>query len=342
MNNQYFKRNRTHLLCILQLLTIFVLSSCGSTEKKLVVTSFPIDETLQPARIASLDSLPFIYSVAKIDDKYVFTCKGDYCFYVTDSQFNPLYPMAARGNGHEEWIAPLLMRQTVNENSVGLTYLWERGTSDLYKTELANSGKRIHCGDFRDTGLKGVSYLFDLKDGKYAGATYEEDCQFFIYNKKDNQIEYMAHPEILVPEAKDIRPSVLQTRSMMDNDMQRGFACSYFAYPVIVLRDMSGDIRRFIQIGEELPDYNTNKETEDFFVDVCVTSNRIYALHEGAEDSDESLIMVFDWDGNPIAKYHIGRSYAITVDEDEHLMIAVHDSSSEGNEVVKYNLKLVG
>lgn len=102
---------------------------------------------------------------------------------------------------------------------------------------------------------------------------------------------------------------------------------------------MSGDIRRFIQIGEELPDYNTNKEAEDFFVDVCVTSNRIYALYEGEEDSNESLVMVFDWDGNPIAKYHIGRSYAIAVDEDEHLMIAVLDSSSEGNEVVKYNLK---
>jgi hypothetical protein len=128
-------------LCLLG--TTLLVISCRKGNE--VVSEFPVDTTLDPDFTFNLDGIPFAYSVLSVDNRYLFTKKGDYYLAIVDNRFQPTSELVRRGNGHEEWLAPFVTGQYEQTGDKTNCYILERTTGSLYSLPLqeGNIGEPI-------------------------------------------------------------------------------------------------------------------------------------------------------------------------------------------------------
>ena len=297
--------------------------SCTSDVR--YVMEFPVEEQLVGSHIKHLDTMYTSYSVTKLSDKYVFGIKRDeYLFCVYDDSLNFLYKMMRYGKGHGEWIAPMPTGQMLQLEGKTYASFLERQHNILYGVNLDDPiSSPIKMEDFNHTKLYETSNIYCIEDYLYIGTCLQTQCDIVLHNAKNQDVTVL-QPKSMSSELFAPNPFELSQTLTTYSDKRKTLAIAYFNFPRITIISTDGTKNITLQIGRHMPQY-TNHDFQEpyyYFVDMCSTDNKIYALYDNPEKPDEMSILVFDWDANPVARYHTPRLVCFTVDEDNNRFIA--------------------
>lgn len=317
------------------LLVIFIgnfIVSCSNDTK--IVKSFAIHEKLKGRHIAILDSLHNAYSIKKSGDNFVFSVKkAGYFLCIYDQNFRLIKTALQKGHGHGEWEAPLLTGQVLNINGKLYTCVLDRTKASLYGVNLnGDSLETIKIEDFGKTKIQEPSIVFlSVKDSNYIGARQIKRTDLFTYYK-DGDNMHLTEPKGINPNIFSSDEFALSQVQMTYNEEQEKVAVAYFTFPLIHIMDKKGMNGITLQLDKELPQYTKENVAEPYFYisDLCSTKNNIYVLYDNPQKKQEMSILVFDWDGQPVACYDVPRLTCFVVDENSHRFIGILEDDTNG------------
>ncbi len=317
------------------LVVIFIgnfIVSCSNDIR--VVKSFPIHEKLEGRHIASLDSLYNAYSIKKSGDNFVFSVrKEDFFLRIYDKNFRLIRTALPKGHGHGEWEAPLLTGQDININGKSYTCVLERTKASLYAVDLdGDSLETIKIEDLGKTKIQGANSVFlSAQDSSYIGAQQIKRTDLFTYHKNGDKVQ-LIEPQGIDPNIFSTDEFVLSQVQMTYNEEQEKVAVAYFTFPLIHIMDKNGENGITLQLDKELPQYTKETVAEAFFynLNLCSTKNNIYVLYDNPQKKQEMSILVFDWDGQPVACYDVPRLICFVVDENNHRFIGILEDETNG------------
>lgn len=316
------------------LLFLFVCAfgvSCSKNAK--VVTEFPVDKKLESRHIAALDTLYTAYAVTKLGDKFVFTVKKKEKFlYIYNEDLTPFGCTLKKGNGHNEWFAPSVTGQEISVDGKRYACVLERSNHTLYAVNLNDmNSERVRLTDFKSKSLNDISYAYKTGENSFIGAEQAEQTDLFVYDKSSGKAQVI-QPQGIYPAifAAD-KFGLSQTLSAYNGGLGK-LAVAYFSFPLLCIMNGDGSGRATVQVGKTLPKYSGEGDMGDdfYFLDICSTQERIYALYDGHGKKDEMSILVFEWDGSPVARYRVPRLTCFTVDESNKRFIAIQEDDSDG------------
>jgi len=313
---------------------IIACCSCISCDRDIkVVSDFPVDRQLKGQHIKKLDSLFTAYSITKIADRFAISIKKEkYFLCVCDDNFNILHKTLKKGNGHNEWLAPMLTGQTTNINNTSHALVLERERNRLYAVNVNNpASEPIILKDFSKDNLHNINYVYTYETDKYIGGRMLEQCELFDYDAKKHETDAIVPHHIDPALFSADRHSLSQTLATY-NDRQKAMAVSYFTFPIISLISAKDKKDRTLQIGQEVPSYTKQNVSEPhfYFLDICSTDNNIYVLYDDPEFKEEMSILAFDWEGTAIARYRVPRLTCFTVDESHKRFVGIKEDDTEG------------
>ena len=307
-----------------------LLAGCQPSTRQRVVDKFPTEKALTASPVPALDSMYRAYGISTVGNKYVVVCKrAERFFYVFDSSYRQVAQFATPGNGHDEWLAPMATGQYTERNDTVMIYVLERPTNQLYLQPLANDAKRQRVANLSIKGVGQLRTVFLKGANDYVGV--EDDAQCLPITLKDGKKTALEHPVPDVDKLGARSNMLLQTLSTMQRAGQKWASC-YFSYPMVVIRNMDGSLVSTLKIGNQWPRYTSDAQKEPFFycVDMCSSEQAVYVLYNMPGHDNESYVLAFSWDGDPLARYRIRRSVAFTVNEAARKIVAINDDDSDG------------
>lgn len=298
-----------------------------------VVTEFPVERRLTGRHIERLDTMQTAYSVAKVDGKYVFGIKGDeHCFCIYDEELNFLCKAMRRGRGHGEWLAPVATGQMLTVDGHDRACFLDRECNTLYAVDLDSpASSPITIEDFSNGLLHGTNSVYRVADNRYVGTRLQEQSELFAYDAVTHRLDVLAQAaafqELFAPD----RFALSQLLSSYNN-RHKAMAILYFAFPRICIVSADGAYNTTLQIGEQMPLYTEHNAAEPHFycVDMCSTDECVYVLYDNPDVRYGMSILVVDWMGNPVARYHVPRLTCFTVDEDGGRFIGLMEDNADG------------
>lgn len=314
-------------------MVIMCITNLSCTNDIRFVMEFPVDEQLTGCRIEQLDTMYTSYSITKQSDKYIFGLKKEeYLFCVYDDSLSFLYKMMRRGNGNGEWIAPMPTGQTLSIDGKTYAGFLERESNVLYAVSLdAPTSPSIKVEDFNRTKLYGTNNIYSIGNNQYIGTCLEKQCDVVLHDATTQTLTIL-QPKAMPSKLFASNPFELSQTLTTYSDKRKTLAMSYFNFPRINIISVNGTQNITLQIGKQMPQY-TNQDSKElyyYFVDICSTDNKIYCLYDDPQKPYEMSILVFDWEANPIARYHVPRLVCFTVDEDSNRFIAHVEDDTHG------------
>ena len=319
------KLNSFLLLAIIVLAT---LCSCSKNTNR--ISTFPIEQTLKAKPANTPGNLISAYAVTFVNGYYVFTQKDSMAFRVLDTKFHEVCTLARKGHGDNEWMAPYFTSQYAVELKCSYIYVLERPDHSLYKIPVLKNGKRILVESFKNRDITGIRYAFQTGNRQFIGALDEGNCNIFTYNAATNQVSKIPHSDVIGEVNKQYSQYLLQTQAAY-NSKQGKLAVTYFSYPLIEIHDKGGKTLRSIVVGNSWPKYSDNNfsTAHNYFLDVTSDDDYIYALYDDPEKQQTCSLLVFDWQGNAVARYYIARTLSIAVNRQNHEILAINEDDSK-------------
>ncbi len=324
------KRNRICLMGVASLFSAILLLSACTDSKYDVVDKFPVDKQLKGERVTKLDSCFACYGVTYNDGYYVFTQKGNYSFRIFDTSFNEINQICVRGNGENEWLAPYATGQFDTYNGQKSFYVLERPMHTLRLCTLSD-GNRVDVEDFSGKDIADLRYVFCTGDKTYIGSQDNDGRKLFTYDAKTKTLTEFEHEGVETDECKIGKQDLLQTLATYSPEKHR-LAVTYFSFPLLVMRDSDGNVVKTVRIGEDWPHY-TDKNFEDanmWIIGVSSDKDNVYLLYDDPALPKEMSVLAFDWEGKPVARYHIARAMAFAVNNDNHTILTINEDESNG------------
>ncbi len=210
---------------------------------------------------------------------------------------------------------PPFLEKKINEE--GICSAVEVIDNNIYYTNDLVTTNRIYKLDTLQNQIKGYgSLLYNSKN--VSDFNFGQACRSIMaYNNNKFVIGYLLAPhfEIYDPQKNEWK-SILA----LDN------------FPPIFEEIVLGENKRF----------STTEETKLGFVDISLTDKYIYLLYSGEKMSDHkndegNIILVFDYDGNPITQYKLDNYITIFEVLDDRIVYAIQKDIR--SELIKYNLK---
>ena len=313
---------------VLTFLTVF--SACDNNRN--IVNEFPEEHCLSADNVNAVDSLFSAYSVINNGKYYIFTQKSDCFFKVFDDSFREINDLAFRGHGNNEWYAPLATGQFCTIDSLEYFYVLERVSHKLYKIPINfENSQRVNVEDFDIPGMTSIRYVFEIDKGLFFGALDDGECEFFTYNSRLNSFRKFEHSFSLPSNLRDYNQFLLQTQASF-NAKQNKIAITYYSYPLLSIRDVKGNILAELQIGNDFPfiDKSNVWDVHNYFLDITSSDNYIYLLYDIPDKENISSVLVFDWDGNPVARYDVDKAVAFSVNEENKFFLTINEDDSNG------------
>ncbi len=312
-------------------LSIGLFFSCENNRES-VVTKFPQTISLEATPVSGMDKYPDILSVTTAADKFVCRSRGEYFYYVFDSNFKLESQVARKGHGNKEFLAPLFSGQYLQEQGKDYIYLLERPQRSLYKVNLHDERDVTSIIKLPIGQKIEPRYLF-VVDDRFIGANDDKDCKVFVY---DDLRKKCVVKEQTYANGKSHDRELYQSLATY-NPISRKLAVSFFNLPQMDIRDADGDMLRTIYVDGK-PQFKERLSDTQYFSCICSTDKYIYALYDGyaeLERQGKCAVLVFDWQGNPIVKYIIDSSSYIAVDVKNKRILSVADTAS-GNRLLSY------
>lgn len=207
-----------------------------------------------------------------------------------------------------------------------------------------------------------LSRIMPVNDSLFLGAgTYNSEYQYLLFDKDKNVIDYAIKIYNHEDETMNKYHKFLSNQGVLRKRPGK----NQFVYSINNSSNIdiiNIDDNRIVPIQlsrlnnpqyQPVHDSKFNRVIPDRncvigYLDICATEQYIYALYtdkkmynNGVRNSFNSdLILVFDWNGNPITKYKISNeAYYITVDETSQKMYAVVKNESKGWSIICYSVK---
>lgn len=313
-----------------------VILFCGCQDDVTLVSKFPVEKTLKSEPAENMDSLYSLYDVTSDGTRFFFSQKRKSRFFVvTDNDFNIKGELCVSGHGRGEWTAPMMTGQFGNYGGKGCAYVLERPSHTLYAQPIDGS-ERMKVEDFKSRDIASVRYVFKTVDGVYAGAQDDMACEFFVFDSRGKSVKSFPHPVVDMKSVGDMSQMLLQTRATYSYAADR-IAVSYFSFPLLVIRNADGSVVATLQVEKSLPRYSHDNVSEShvFFKDIQSDNKYIYALYSSPSHDDRDFVLVFAWDGTPVARYELVPAVGFAVDSAGRRIVAINDSDGK---VVVYKM----
>lgn len=294
------------------------------------ITEFPVEQELKGEGIAPLNAYPGLYAIAAVGDKYLFTrAKSSHIFWVADGEFRMTDSLAVRGNGSNEFWAPLFMGESGERDAQYYIRFLDRASQKYYEMPLVSHSTARLVDDL--SGLEMRSrYIFQLNDTSYIGAFDYDDSRLFTWNVPSNQV-------VLWDRLHDFRRNDLENQMISQHlaalrpDKER-IAVAYFNLPVLDIRKTDGETVVSLTVGEAVDPSDIDlQDPVDYFHTLHATERYIYALYSGVEgrESGKHYVLIFDWDGKPLCRLGIQGAADFTVDEKHNRIIVLNEDDTE-------------
>lgn len=316
------------------LFALFML--CGCKDDVTLVEKFPVEKELKAEPAAKLDSLYSLCDVTSDGTHFYFSQKRKARFFVvTDNNFNVSGELCVSGHGHGEWTAPMMTGQFGNDGGKDCAYILERPSHTLYAQPIDGS-ERMKVEDFKLRDIVSVRYAFKTKDGIYIGAQDDMTCEFFVFDGRSKAVKSFPHPVVDMKNVGDMSQMLLQTRATYNHAVDR-IAISYFSYPLIVIRNANGSVVTTLQVESRLPGYSHDNvgESHVYFKDIKSDDKYVYALYSSPAHDERDFVLVFAWDGTPVARYELSPAIGFAIDGAGRRIVAINDADGK---VVAYKM----
>lgn len=278
-----------------------------------IVKEFPVDITLPGKQLAGFNDRLGLIDIDAIGQYML--CREhrtEFFYSLYDSESNLLQQFGRRGRGPGEFLAPEYTGvHTAYADSLILHFLdWATGTG--YRLKVDKNGIKAE-EEFNFSAGTGTSAraVYHRPGIGYFGVSDDMDCKFFCtgedfgnYRTFSNVLEF---PQDLSAH------EIAQSDCCVSQDLTR-IAIGWFNFPQIDIRSADGTIIRTIFIGQIIrPQDIKPGEAEDYFLKLTAYGGHIYALFNDPASPGESSILVFDWEGTPLARYRIDTASSFTV-----------------------------
>ena len=292
-----------------------------------VVTGFPVEKAPESVPEHRLDDNIGVYDISMVGDYVLVVEKRREHFYTLyDKELNRICEFANKGRGPGEYLAPAYYGEyeiTAGGNPV--LSIYDRALFRYGRIEIdCNDGKAhiVSSTSLPSDSPLEIRFLRKCADG-YAGVLDVEDCRFFTCDSAFSGIT-CCDPVFPFPD-KISAHETAQTVSCMDPGCGR-VASAYYNFPQIDIRTVDGSLVKSVFIGEIVKPEDVSQETAcDYFLKIEAAGNHIYALYEDPAQPVYSSILVFDWNGNPVESYRIGRAVSFTVDAPGKRILALNE-----------------
>ena len=194
-----------------------------------------------------------------------------------------------------------------------------------------------------------INGLFPLKRDEFIYLSdFEDDMEFKKLNTRTNEIiSFSPYPQWVSKESAggEINISLYLKVSTAKPDGKR-FASFYVKFKRWRLFNDNGDLLR--EVSVDTPPLNTEgtKSLEPYFYYSSYpfpTDKYIYAfcrnVKSGSADKESNELQIWDWNGNPIAVYHLDQYItSFTVDEKAKTLFGVNNNEGSEGKIFKYSL----
>ncbi len=317
----------------LQPILIISLLICGCTKRIAtpyhIVEQFPTEQRLEGEPIPQLDDCLGIIDIGTAGSFLI--CKEHkttYHFAIYDSVFRKIGHWGRRGRGAGEYLAPIYYGQC--EMAAGLVriFLWERILQELYTVDIIDTtdstGLKLSSKFSIPRGSKLEPRILVRKDeNTFFGVSDWMDCRFFSCDST------FRNPAIASPVFAFDNPiahEICQSCYGVKPDKTR-IAIAYFNMPQIDIRTSDGTIVRTVFWDRIRPPQELDPDNLATYCYKADADDRfVYVLCDDpdSETSGRNSILVFDWDGTPVAKYSILRASSFAVDKQRRRIITVN------------------
>ncbi len=292
------------------------MSSCKSpsTQKKNISDVSNVFLHPQPLEISN--KYPGIYAIYTYGKNLILQSKAEYFFTVIDTAFNEKGQFCRRGNGHNEFIAPMLM------NCVTTPQVIEKTNNSIYSVNPSDNYAITHQQTLA-YDIPNISWLHKTKSQAYIGYTLGYGKGTF-YCSKDCDVKSidsgLSISEAL-PEYKFLSQSV--SACSPDGSI---VVSAYFHFPICVIYDSEGNIVANLTFKDyAIDNYSDIDILPENFRDVCITDKYIYLLHQdNDDDTSTSNVYRLSYDGQLISHYIIPSAVAIAATENDSTLYAIN------------------
>lgn len=316
--------------------SLLALVSCNGKQSgtNVKVESFTKTVTLTGTPVNMSDSVVrVIGSVYPTDNGYVFYQYGNpYLLLATDKEFNLIKAFARKGEGPGEVssVSDLFGQKLDN----GFLTVFDSYTKKMYGADPKNNYQLMEVDNFADTSFD-VWAIARMKNGTFVGARSDFRYGLIAIDADRKVSEWPVGYEFNNPDNPDNEYLSLR---VLDYNPERGILGEiYGKLPVVILHDENGNIVKTIIYTEYKAVKKENGRLSDCFCGLSLTSKYIYVLKGDRDTDDNSEILVFDYDGTPVASLEIPYAQIMTVDEAANRILAI-DANQEENNVMIYEI----
>ena len=297
-----------------------------------VVNSFPIDIELIATPAPEFDVNIGLYSIGEAD-KYIIVGKRkqDYFFTIFDRFHNKVGEICHRGDGPDDFLAPIYLNQY--ETIDGETKIWvlermKRLFVLINIDKTIKEGKLVIDKQYNLANIGGmeVRNLFYINDNLLIGSTDYDECKVLFYNPNDGK---MILQDNLLDFPEDVSEILSQNCMALKPD-KTAFVSIFYSMPEIDIYKVSGDRYSTVFYKERLePKMIIEKDPEidgNYFSWSYATDNYFYVLSTDlkGEDTYDYYVLVFDWAGKPVARWKVPAADSFFVDEQAHKIYTVY------------------
>ena len=170
--------------------------------------------------------------------------KKDSFFHIYDHAFHEINHVGVQGRGNNEWIAPFATGQSERQKGRLGMYILERPSCTLRLWPLNGDERPMSEHVLKHHDLASIRYLFKTGEDTFIGASDDNECNFFCYDAKTKRLERRPHPKCTdIGSSQKCAQLLLQTLATY-NPVQKRVACTYFSFPLLVIRDDGGNVLR--------------------------------------------------------------------------------------------------
>ncbi len=167
-----------------------------------------------------------------------------------------------------------------------------------------------------------TSAIYQTSDTTFVGITLDmtKGSELFSYNTETKTIRLIPSPFKFA----DSAASFYTSQQIMDfNRKNLDICCAYNSFPALVIYDKHFNIIRKINVGIKV-NTETLGDDADYpsFCKVAYYNDFILAMLIDGE-TGESILLVFETNGEPCASYAVGKSIGFIVDESGQRLLTI-------------------
>ena len=320
---------------------IAFLCACNSniSEKKIVITAFPVKEEMKTAVIQTAPVLLAPDEVFIMNNQlWVFQPKKDTLFDVFGlPDCNYLYATGKKGQGPNDFIFPVGKTIQAEENSFTLIDVFAMKTIVLQPDSTLHTVKSEKI--FEQIPINGFIKLNDSLFCAFAdcatGTTSNHEYQSINFSDR-KLVKFGEYPHLTEKVFEGDERCQIYYKYLVANPSKSKFAAFYSFFKFFRIYSYTGDLEKGIHVN--IPPYQSDnvenwEKRNIYYGRPVATDDYIYAPCSGSE------IQVWDWEGNPIIQYALDKTFfAFAVSEKYKKIYLVSARETDLDKVYVFDL----